>query len=278
MRIYKNYFAIVFVLVASSLFSQGVTATYGDYKSDSSYVNFNKLKDDVAKAQIISLKKGALLVRLKTNNKTITQLKKAGNIDLATQVERETALKNKIIIFSYLQEFDFCPVYFFYSDVSDSVKHHTVSNVFVDTTLQVNSSIVCSAGYYLIADNFSPIYNSSLGFVAKHKTNTAIENGTATREATIVIKNSHFIQVHKPFPYFQVKSTVLSNAEKAAAPIKQRLSGLYEQSLREKISKAERKDLKKFKGSVYLFNDALKRFYNENKNYSIPATISEYIY
>ena len=278
MRFYKRHIIIVFALMANALFSQPATVTYDDYKNDSSYVNFNKLKDDVAKAQIISLKKGALLVRLKTNNKAIAQLKKTGNIDLATQVERETALKNKISMFSYLQEFDFCPVYFFYSDVSDSVKHHSLSGIFVDTTLQVNSSIVCNATYYLIADNFSPIYNSSLGFVSKNKTHTAVENGTATREVAIAIKNSHFIQVHKPFPYFQVKSTLLSNAEKAPTQIKSRLSNLYEQLLREKMSKAERKDLKKFKGSVYLFNEALHTFYNDNKFYSIPASISDYIY
>ena len=95
-----------------------------DYKSDSSYKDYSDLRFKVAKAQINLLKNnGALLVRLKTNAKTIARLKAAGNIDLATQIERETVLTNKIIVGSYLQEFTFCPVYFFYSQFSDSVKN-----------------------------------------------------------------------------------------------------------------------------------------------------------
>jgi hypothetical protein len=67
-------------------------------------IDFNKLRFKVAKAQINLLKnEGALLVRLKTNANTINRLKKAGNIDLATQVERETQLNNKIIISSIHQ-------------------------------------------------------------------------------------------------------------------------------------------------------------------------------
>ena len=41
---------------------------------------------------------------------------------------------------------------------------------------------------------------------------------------------------------------------------------------------SEFKDYKKFKGSVYLFNQALELFYKENETYSIPLYIKEYIY
>jgi subtilase family serine protease len=85
-----------------------------EYKGDTTFANFNTLRYDIAKAQIISLKtNGALLVRLKTNANTINRLKSAGNSDLATQIERETFIKNKIIILSYLQEFKFFLFRFF---------------------------------------------------------------------------------------------------------------------------------------------------------------------
>lgn len=272
---------IFLILISSCIYSQndGVkTPVYTDYKNDSSFINFGKLKNDVAKAQITSLKKGALLVRLKTNNQTISKLKQAGNNDLATQLEREQAIKNKIIIYSYLLEFKFCPVYFFYSDYSDSVKHKSLNGIFVDTTLSINSTIVCNESFYMIADNRSIIYNSSLGLVPENKTRLVSENGTASRDVAIAVKNSQFIQVHKPFPYFQIKSTSLSSANETTNNLKNTLFNLYVQLQKEKISMSEFKDYKKFKGSVYLFDEALEAFYKENESYIIPSHIKEYIY
>ena len=105
----NNFFLIIFLLISNSFFSQdeGVKPpVITEYKGDTTFANFHALRFDIAKAQIISLKNnGALLVRLKTNANTINRLKAAGNNDLATQVERETDIKNKIIILSYLQEF-----------------------------------------------------------------------------------------------------------------------------------------------------------------------------
>ncbi len=272
---------LFFLFVNYALFSQneGVKApVYNDYKNDSSYTNFGKLHDDVAKAQIVALKNGALLVRLKTNSNTINQLKKAGNTDLATQVERETYLKNKIIMFSYLQEFNFCPVYFFYSDCSDSVKHKRLENIFLDTTLTINPSIVCAADFYLIADNKTVIYNSSLGLVPESLANKASENGTSSREVAIGLKNRFFIQPHKPFPFFQIKTTTLSNASEKNNAFKNRLFNLYEQLSKSKVSTIELKDYKKFRGSVYLFNLHLQEFYNLNKGFNAPSAIKEYVY
>ncbi len=272
---------LFFLFISLCIYSQnnGVkTPVYNDYKSDSSFINFSKLKNDVARAQIVSLKKGALLVRLKTNNQTILKLKQTGNSDLAIQLEREQAIKNKIIIYSYLLEFKFCHVYFFYSDYSDSVKHKSLNGVFVDTTLALNPNINCNQSFYMIADNRTVVYNSSLGLVPQSKTHLVSENGTSSREVAIAVKNSQFIQVHKPFPYFQIKSTSLSNANETTNNLKNTLFNLYVQLQKEKISMSEFKDYKKFKGSVYLFNQALETFYKENETYSIPLHIKQYIY
>lgn len=213
-----------------------------NFKEDSSFTAFNQYHVSVAKAQIVSLKKGALLVRLKTNANTIHRLKAAGNIDLATQVERETYLNNKTIMRAYRNEFNFCPVYFFLSDVSDSVKHRHLESIFVDSNLVVDPAISCKATFYLIAEQ-GTICESSLGLVSEAQAPTAIERGSASKDVSIVVKNRYYIQLHKPFPYYQAGYS-----------------------------------LKKYGDYVKRFNMLLTDFYTKNSSYVIPPEIMEYVY
>lgn len=215
-----------------------------DYKNDSSYNDFSDLRFKVAKAQINLLKNGgALLVRLKTNSNTISKLKAAGKIDLATQVERETFMMNKNIVRAFTNEFKFCPVYFFNSEFSDSVKHKKLDHIFLDSNLILNPSIICNANFYLIAEQ-GAIYESSLGIVPESKAGTAIERGSPTKEVSIVVKNRYFIQLHKPFPYYQ-KGYSLK---------------------------------KHYKEYVIKFDAALEKYYQKNMGYIIPADLAQYVY
>ena len=244
-RLNKIFFILVLLCNMVGLSQEDDTKPpkVNNYKADSSFNNFNTLRFNVAKSQINLLKKeGALLVRLKTNTNTINRLKKAGNIDLATQVERETQLNNKAIIRAYNKEFKFCPVYFFYSDCSDSVKHKNTAGIFVDSTLSINPSIVCNATFYLVAEQCS-IYESSLGIVSESQAPKAVEKGTASKEVAIVVKNRYFIQLHKPFPYYQQGYSI-----------------------------------KKYSEFVKKFNKELQDFYTKNSSYVMPPEIKEFVY
>ncbi len=276
------FFLILCTVINATMYSQdeGVKPpVVTEYKGDTTFANFHALRFDIAKAQIVSLKKnGALLVRLKTNANTINRLKAAGNNDLATQVERETAIKNKIIILSYLQEFKFCPVYFFSSDYSDSVKHKNISGIFLDTSLVINPNIVCTASFYIIADNRSTICNSSLGVVPQSLANSSVERGSPERDVAIVIKNRYFIQLHKPFPYFQIKSTSQSFYSGKETMTSIKLDALYEQLPKLKVGIRESKDLRKFKGCIFLLNQAFEEFYKSAETFSIPSEVKQFVY
>ena len=163
-------------------------------------------------------------------------------MDLATQLERETHLNNKAIIRAYTNEFKFCPVYFFNSDCSDSVKHKSLTGIFVDSNLIVNSNIVCSATFYLVAEQGS-IYDSSLGLVSESQASKAIEHGTPAKEVFMVMKNRFFIQLNKPFPYYQQGYSI-----------------------------------KKYSEYVKKMNKSLSDFYNKNKTFVIPSEIKQYVY
>lgn len=213
-----------------------------DYNNDSTFSHFARYRDGVAKAQVNALKNGALLVRLKTNLNTITKLKAAGKVDLATQVERETYLNNKIIVRGFTKQFKFCPVYFFYSNYSDSVKHKHTAGIFLDTNLTQDPSIVCPASFYLIAEQ-TDAYSSSLGLLTEEQAAKAIEKGTAFKQAAIIVKSRYFIQLHEPFPYFQ-------------KGYKMKLYGQY----------------------VKRFNDKLQEFYSKSKGYQPNDDIQQFVY
>lgn len=241
------YYALLLLLAPLAAVSQdeneGAKAPkYKEYNNDSTFKNFGRYRGDVAKAQINALRNGALLVRLKTNANTINKLKNAGNADLATQIERETFLENKQIVRAYVKNFTFCPVYFFYSSVSDSVKHGRLDGLFLDTNLTVNPSIVCKASFYLVAEQ-STLYSSSLGLLTEPEAAKAIERGTGFKDFAIVVKNRYFIQLHEPFPYFQKG---------------------YKVSL--------------FPQYVKKFDEKLQSFYTKNKGYVPDERIRPYVY
>ncbi len=236
------------LLLPCTIFSQeepeGVKPPkYKDYNNDSTFKNFARYRDDVAKAQVNALKNdGALLVRLKTNANTISKLKAAGKADLATQIERETFLDNKMIVRAYTQNFRFCPVYFFYSNVSDSVKHKQLDGIFLDTNLVVNPGIVCKASFYLIAEQ-GTLYSSSLGLLTEAEAAKAQERGTGFKDFAIIVKNRYYIQLHEPFPYYQKGYKIK----------------LYPQYVKK-------------------FNDRLQNFYGKNAGYAPNTVIKEYVY
>ena len=280
-QILSKYTLVVFIFITRFCFSQdeGVKPpVIKEYKGDSSYANFNNLRFDVAKAQINLLKHGALLVRLKTNINTITKLKAAGNIDLATQVERETNLRNKIIIASYLQEFTFCPVYFFYSNYSDSVKNKNIKGIFLNSNLEIDPTIECKASFYLIADYGGKIYNSSLGIVPESVASRSNERGDPVREVAISIKNRYFIQLHNPFPYFQIKSTSKSIVINDPNGQTSALEKLYDQLESTKIGMGEARHLHKFKGCVFLLNKLFEEYYSKSAGFKVSTELMPYVY
>jgi hypothetical protein len=276
----KTALCFFFLFSAAVSYSQEENAgapQVNDYKSDTSFHNFSKLRYLVAKAQINKLKNGgALLVRLKTNATLIARLKEAGNMDMATKVEREVAIMNKIIVASYLREFTFCPVYFFYSNRSDSVKHKKLDGILVDSNLVENPALVCNADFYLIAES-GELYNSSLGIVPESEAAKSVERGSPSRDVPIIIKNRYFIQLHKPFPYFQIKKTTDPPMGQSKQGNSINLEALYQQA-RKIMNTGEAKQLINLKGTVRALNTNFEEFYKENKSYVMPAELVPYVY
>jgi len=171
-----------------------------DYKDPKQFEKFRKRRTIVGAWQINQLKNGAMVVRLKTNQKLIDALRKDGKNDMADEKEREQYAINKHTMFAYMDFLKFCKVYFIYSNSTDSLLSGTRRNIFLDTTLTINPGIVMKENFYMIAER-DYAYNSSIGFLPEDSARFAVEAGNPIKEMAIVVKNKYGQQVKAPFPY-----------------------------------------------------------------------------
>jgi hypothetical protein len=172
-----------------------------DYKDPKQFEKFRKRRIVIAAWQVNQLKTGALVVRLKTNQKVIDGLRKQGKESLAQQKEMEQFAIDQNTMYSYKKSFNFCKVYFIYSNSSDTLLKGARSGIFLDDNLIVDPNIIMQEKFYLLAER-DYAYNSSIGFVKEDSARYVSEGGNPVKEMAIVIKNKYGHQLKGPFPYF----------------------------------------------------------------------------
>lgn len=133
--------------------------------------------------QINQLKNGALLVRLQTKNKSISALRKNGNDKLADKIETEQKSRNMEIVSAFKAGFNFCPVYFFFSDDSQNIRERQFDKVvFLSKSLLPDTTIKFTKDHFLTAEFGTTDGDTSFG--------------------ALIIKSDQLIQLKRPFPYY----------------------------------------------------------------------------
>jgi hypothetical protein len=209
----KSIIVFLSVLFAGTGFSQPATGGYqaGDYKDPKSHEKFRARRMAVAQWQINELKKGALVVRLKTNHLLISELQKRGENTKAEKARLEQAAVNLNMMKAFLDNYKFSKVYFIYSNSSDSLVNGTTTGIFIDTTLSVSPSISLPGNFYLLAET-DFVYNSSIGFVPEDSARHVSEQGNPSSAVMpIVLKNKYGHQLKNPFPYSTGKFVFTKN-------------------------------------------------------------------
>ena|SRR6218665_1851073 len=204
LRLNKIIAGLLVVLCFAPAFSQEEADRLNEkeYKDKDQFDQFAKRRKSVAAWQIAQLKEGALVVRLKTSQMLVDALLKQGRTQEAEQKRIQTMAANRNTMRAYQDHYNFSKVYFIYSHSSDSLLKGTRSNIFLDTTLRVDPSIVMTEKFYLIAER-DDAYNSSIGFVPEDSAALVREQGNAVREMAVVVKNKYGHQLKRPFPYYE---------------------------------------------------------------------------
>lgn len=269
------------------------TPEYPDYKDNEQHDAFYKTRHLVSEWQIHELKKGALVVRLKTNALQINALLKAGKTRMAEKKRLETLAINLNIYFAYTDLYKFSKLYFIYTTSFDTLLKGARQYVFLDSNLVVDSSIVMKESFYLIAETDN-IYNSSIGFVKEAEARSQVEHGNkTTTEALVVIKNKYGHQLKKPFPYKAYEPPPIKTpfyVYMNAAPIIYKYNGGKGQSLPE-VYTFENKPLKleieknfsyvNYRRYVANINAILFKYYKKTepiKPEEIDPEIRQYLY
>lgn len=148
---------------------------------------YGQSNSEIARQQLHEMKNGVLLVRLFTKEDQIAALKEHGQLKQAERVSQQQHAENKDIILSFSQVFEFCPVYFFYSRDSESIRNKDFEDKIFDSGLQkVNPSEI--KGTVFTAE-FSETPNMSI--------------------PGLIIMNDQLFPLEAPFPFYQRKHTLL---------------------------------------------------------------------
>lgn len=200
----KSYFFLQFLFLVSIILGQQngkETPVYREYKDSKQFDDFYKKRNLVGAWQIHQLKKGALVVKLKTNQPLIDALLKKGDKRTAEKKRIEALAININICKAFRDKYTFSRLYFIYSNYQDSLLEGGRSNIFLDSNLTIDSKITMSETFYLISETDN-VYNSSIGFIAEDSARFAIERGSPTlTKVPIVIKNKFGHQLKRPFPF-----------------------------------------------------------------------------
>jgi hypothetical protein len=135
-------------------------------------------KGDRARNNIVMLKEGALLVRLRTSELQIEGLKKMGKTEEAEKLKAEQEARNNSIIAAFKKEFTFCKVYFFYSNHSAEVTAGNCRNIIFDADMNIYGNFNCEK---CLVGEFDKSETSSMD--------------------AFIMKDRNYDQLKSPFPY-----------------------------------------------------------------------------
>lgn len=163
-----------------------------------------KLRDDIH-----ALNNGVLLVRLKTATNTINAYKRQGYSEKANQLEQARISDNLQIIEAFRTQYHFSRVEFFYSTDSRKVMNGDLNGIFLNDSLQHDSSIKIdsSAEWYIAEVDFlEPVTGRRWELTDNDSTDkksmtTHYRSSDFSRTA-IVVRDKNFKQLRRPFPYY----------------------------------------------------------------------------
>ena len=164
-----------------------------------------------AEKQIKDLRNGALLVRLRTKEKSIKALREVGWYSMADKIEQKQADLNQEIVTAFTYFFDFCPTYFFYSHHSNNIKNKEFEKVeFLNEKMELDTSIHFNEKAFLTAEfgtlDLDTARHSGGLYRGKteegYKTSKYYVRKSNLQFGALSIKSDEFVQLRDPFPFY----------------------------------------------------------------------------
>lgn len=183
-------------------------------------------------AQLLrNMKNGSLIVRLKTNQKSIDAYRRAGKELIAERIETERRNQNLKLYWAFRNYFTFCKVYFIYAHETQRFLDGE-RNVFLDKDLNVDPSITFDETEFIFceygsAQPFAGFQDYAPSDINKRerpevlagkesRESIIVRSGTETTISSgLVLTDKYLQQLGRPFPY-----VVSVPGENFKAPVK----------------------------------------------------------
>jgi hypothetical protein len=149
-------------------------------------VNAQSSAEKEAYSQIVDLKSSVILVRLQTQDIVLDKMKRLRQNKLLRAKLQEINSHHIAVYRAFSSAFSFTEVYFFYGRNSEQIKNREWDGLFVDSSLQCNSSITLpkDTSFYII--DVGDIYFDAFG----------------GHFEGMVVMDENFNPLKKPFPYY----------------------------------------------------------------------------
>lgn len=188
-----------------------------------------------ARMHIDSLKKnGAVLVILKSKSRAIEAYEKSGNTKVANEMMEKLQVQNTRMMKAYRSFWNFCPIYFIYSNELNAFNSGVRDHIFVDSTMKISSTIQMQAPFYIFHDygTFYEVQNKSHDSAPGKWKNTEYSNydsseGVPVKSDCIVVRDKLMRQYRYPFPDYIQTWGSLTGLKKAIEILNARFTNTY---------------------------------------------------
>lgn len=188
------------------------------------FVALAQTNRDVAIQQITALREGALVVRLKTNDKSVEAYRRNGQNEIAERIIADRKAQNRKIAEAFRKEFDFCKVYFIYASSTTDLLEGK-QGIFLNDTLALDASIQLTDSFFLIAE-YGAVTANMRGDEYHYKNiNKTEATSNATTSSAVFLSDTNLVQLKEPFPFYQI--VLLENYTKAIERLNNALHRFY---------------------------------------------------
>ncbi len=165
-------------------------------------------RQEKAKNQIVQMKQSIMLVRLSDKAPLIKALKEKGMEQRARTVKEKQEAINKEIMLSF-SKFNFCKVYFFYSNDSEHLQNQNFSEVQLFSAPELLAKDVQLDTNFFVADFGMLTNEKELKTATEQKEKTGISkqkkykgSDVNTSIKCMFLRDHNFNQLESPFPFY----------------------------------------------------------------------------
>ncbi|MBS1612812.1 MAG: hypothetical protein JST49_08335 [Bacteroidetes bacterium] len=259
----RLYSVVMMLLMASATYAQEQLSRPDTQEDSLTQIERMKSQRSRSENALRQLKAGGgIVVRLKTNDKSVEAYRQAGRNDIADRMVQERKVMNQKIYDGFSRLVTFCPVYFIYAkDSRDLVAGK--KGLLLNANLEYDDKIVMKDTFFVFIQQGSaqtnaiaqdnshpPLMGSSDD---KKFMGTDRVDGYSTvsaSESAIIFIDKAFVQYYDPFPFSE--GVYLENYNVAANAINKQLFRAYNKlvtmpDMRKELKKAKKESQKQMR-------------------------------